>query len=947
MSFAVLLKKYRVAAGLTQEELAEKAGISTRGISDLERGVRRTPYKGTIDLLAEALQLSAEDRQIFKKTASRKQSEANHWPTKPAPPLTNPLPLMGRSAELNQLLKQLDAEGPPIVMLSGEPGIGKTRLLSEVMINARTRGWTILEGSCTRRGGQSSYAPLLEALAGRLGRQTLPERQSELKDCEWLVRLLPEFGQAIPTGHLEWQQFTPEQERRLVFAAVARYLANITGTAGTLVVLDDLQWAGGDTFDLIIALIDSPRSTPLRIIGAYRSTEVGLGAPLASFVADLARQELVSPLELGPLENQAASDLINHLLGNTSVQTQPGLINQLLERTGGIPFFLISCIRGLQTGSLANSAGGRELPWDIKQTIHQRLAALPEIAQELLGIAAVIGRVIQAEHLLAVAATNWSQREIVAALEAACRARLLLEIEIAGEVGYRFAHDLVREVVEADLSGLRYRLLHTEVARALENKLAGSSPQLLVYHYREAGDWKNALLHLLEAVAHARQVVAQREEAELLLEAIEYATRTGQPQLCLELRVQRGKVCAALAIWDEADRELTSALAGLHELSLETQAELLVALAEIRHWRLDTAAISGFAALAVQIAEQIGRSDLAARALSAHGVGDSSEGHLQASLANFQAAYQRAGPEHFAQLAYGLEVHGLIYYWLSRYEEAIPILSQALETSRQTYNTTITARALANLGMALSGRGSYTEAFKVFEEAQEFAEKNGMNHWKARATAMHGGVYLDLFNYDRAEELSKQARKLSQDLKWPMADTSAGIDLLFNYVRCGRLEKAAALVEEVAKAVEAGQGAHGWLWRLRFTAAEAELALARGEVEKALAKAEQVITRSHDLERVKYEVLGLQIRGKALAATGQPAKAKIDLERAVELARGTGNLAMFLHSAVTFLSQFKDHPLLFEARSLAQITARSLEDAEVSRCFLASNEIQSLFDPSI
>lgn len=152
-SFGSLLKKYRTVAGLTQQELAEKAGISTRGISDLERGVRRTPYKGTIELLADALKLSSQEREIFKKAASRKVADSDEPQTKPNPAVTNRLPLLGRTRELNQLRRFLAGEGPPVLMLTGEPGIGKTRLLNEVALGAVEHGWTILEGSCTRRGG--------------------------------------------------------------------------------------------------------------------------------------------------------------------------------------------------------------------------------------------------------------------------------------------------------------------------------------------------------------------------------------------------------------------------------------------------------------------------------------------------------------------------------------------------------------------------------------------------------------------------------------------------------------------------------------------------------------------------------------------------------------------------------------------------------------------------
>lgn len=236
---------------------------------------------------------------------------------------------------------------------------------------------------------------------------------------------------------------------------------------------------------------------------------------------------------------------------------------------------------------------------------------------------------------------------------------------------------------------------------------------------------------------------------------------------------------------------------------------------------------------------------------------------------------------------------------------------------------------------------------KVFEEARQFAENNAMRPWKARSTAMYGGVYLDLFNYRRAEELSLEARKLSQEVKWPLADTSAGIDLLFNYVRSGRPKQAEAILEGVAKGVEAGQGAHGWLWRLRFTAAESELLLAKEEMEKALAKAKQVISQSHSLERVKFEASCLQVRGKVLAATNRSTDAKTDLEKAVALARAAGNPAMLLQAFATYLTYFKDKAYLLEAQSLAQTTAKSLEDEELSRDFLASREIQSIINQGL
>src|SRR5437763_6154010 len=154
-AFGALLKRYRQAAGLTQEALAEQAGLSVRAISDLERGRKVRPHKDTVTLLAAALQLSPPEYAAF--VAARQGS---------APPAAGPEvpPFVGRSRELVLLERHLAGEGPPLLLLAGEPGIGKSRLLQEAEQRAGAHGLWVLTGSCQHRGGETPYAPLLPAL---------------------------------------------------------------------------------------------------------------------------------------------------------------------------------------------------------------------------------------------------------------------------------------------------------------------------------------------------------------------------------------------------------------------------------------------------------------------------------------------------------------------------------------------------------------------------------------------------------------------------------------------------------------------------------------------------------------------------------------------------------------------------------------------------------------
>jgi predicted ATPase len=154
----------------------------------------------------------------------------------------------------------------------GEPGIGKTSLLREAVQRAPGQGWHVLEGGCQRRGGQEPYAPLLQALERHLRQRAPAQVRTDLRGCAWLVRLLPELA-AAPIEPLPAWTLAPEQERRLMVGAVARFLGNVAGSAGTLFLLDDLQWAGNDALDLLATLVRSTEA-PLRVVGAYRDTEV-------------------------------------------------------------------------------------------------------------------------------------------------------------------------------------------------------------------------------------------------------------------------------------------------------------------------------------------------------------------------------------------------------------------------------------------------------------------------------------------------------------------------------------------------------------------------------------------------------------------------------------------------------------------------------------------------
>jgi tetratricopeptide (TPR) repeat protein len=239
------------------------------------------------------------------------------------------------------------------------------------------------------------------------------------------------------------------------------------------------------------------------------------------------------------------------------------------------------------------------------------------------------------------------------------------------------------------------------------------------------------------------------------------------------------------------------------------------------------------------------------------------------------------------------------------------------------------------------GSGRYAEALQVFAEGQREIHEQGEGDWLARLILMRGGLHLEVFDYGSAETLAQEARELCRSVRhYRHPAVSGGLDLLLNFTRRGDLGRAEAFVDEVAVGVANAQGAHGWLWRLRFAQAQAEMAQARGNQEDALQHAEEVIERSRALGRVKYEVAGLQVRAQALAAQGHSREALGSLQSAVARAHGTGDPAMLLRAAAALLAIDADAALLVEANAAVERVAGALPDAELRRCFVAAEPVR-------
>jgi tetratricopeptide (TPR) repeat protein/transcriptional regulator with XRE-family HTH domain len=806
-SFGDLLRRYRLAAGLTQEELADQAGLSVRGLSDLERGARRAPRRETVQLLAEALHLPAAERTRLEAAARQRGVPAVQASegSGPSPTSSAALPLVGRAQEL-ALLDQLLADGPSVLLVAGEPGIGKSRLLQAGIERAEAQGWTVLTGGCHRRSGQDPYAPLVNALVDSLHRQSHAQQRLQMQGCTWLVHLLPELADTGVVSQPTWT-LPSEQERRLMFGAVARYLTNVAGPAGTLLVLDDLHWAGSDALDLLQALVRAPAERPLRILGAYRDTDIAPQDPLALFAADLTREGRASRVLLAPLAEAEAAALLAELLPETT-DGDPHLRQQVLERAGGVPLFLVSCVQALLTGSLTWN-GSSHVPWTLREAILQRTVALPETAQQVLRLAAVIGRHAPRALLVTAAArSDLTEERVLEALEVCGRGRLLAE---ADEDAYQLTHGLIREVLLADLGTARRALLHRRVAEALEATVPAPAVTVLAYHYARSDEQDKAILYLERAGDAARARYAQTEAASAYREVVARLETLGRRAQAAAVSEKLGMMLALQARYDEAlvTLEQTGEVYRL-EADLEGELRALAQIGRIHRWR-----------------------------------GTSQQGltRLLPLLQRLpQTGASRGAAAFYAALAY-------LYKGTDQYSEQLVAAEHAARLARASGDDYILTTAQERRASALLALGRLEETCRALtEEVIPAGEATG-NLWTLiTAHDNLAGAYDYLGDYQQARASLEQAIALDERLGDPAAMAYLLYSRGLNAFALGEWQRARADFEHAATLV----GSTGQFWYATYPPhGLGLLCLAEGRQKEAAHYLTQALTlaeRNHDMQ---------------------------------------------------------------------------------------------------
>ncbi len=763
------------------------AGRRADALAQYERCRRVLREELNADPLPETVALYERIRNPREFTRILYQADRPLSPAGSAPLLE--IPFLGRGEEHAWLLVQWDRRDKGLALVEGEAGVGKTRLVEEVLRHLSGKGHPVLRGRCHQFGSSIPYQPITDALRDHLRQQ--PRAFARLQPV-WLAELshlLPELRVSFPDLPPPVPIEKSSVARQRLFEAVAQALLSVTD-AGLAFFLDDAHWADPDSVDMLRYLLHRLEGSPIWFVAAYRKEELEPGHPFLLLHRDLASNHRVSLLRLKPLGAATIKRLVSHLEGLPPEEAH-FLASYLLARSRGNPFILIETLRDLvDRGVLRREAEGwrarahwlkeacrltatatvriatnpHPLPAAVAQMIMARVERLPSPARDLIGLIAVLGEPFTRDMLHALAnttphdadtaLTHWITRGLVRALSA------------ERSPHYDFTHPLIREAVYRHLPLHVRQTMHAQIAEELEALYAGKEEQILealASHYAESGRRDKAIHYLLRAGESMQARQAQEAAIHFFTRALEFIPTD---DMLTRYRALGGRERAYNQLGRRREQAQDLAAMGEIAAALDNPAYQTEVLYRRAEWAMRTAQFRRGIADA-QAAQQLARThNLTGLAIDALRI----ESMCHVRLGDFVRAREpclealrlsrKVGDRRREVLALG--TLGIIDLDQDRVKDAREHMEAALAYWQETNDIWRQAIACNNLSMLYHRLGDYGRALELQQEARRLIPRTGSLGLDAYSLTSLGVLYFTVGRYEDARQCYEQALDLAR-----------------------------------------------------------------------------------------------------------------------------------------------------------------------------------------
>lgn len=879
-------------------------------------------------------------------------------------------PYVGRGRELSTLQGFFDkvrSGRGQVVFVSGEAGIGKSRLLYELRqsLGSDVR-W--LEGHCISFGRNMSYLPIVDILKGSFGIVETDDDGAIVEKVEaHTAGWSDEARAAVPylrfllnvdPGDPEIVGLDPRDRRAGILNALRHLIAEGSKGGPIVLVIEDLHWIDERSEEAIAALMDPIAGLPVLMILNYRP----------GYKDSLGDRGYSTRLALDPLPSEDTEEIAKAVLRASDIPAE--LRDLIIAKAEGNPFYVEEVTKSLAEVGAIGFEGDHpvllrpmteiRIPENIHEIILSRIDRLESDAKQALQLASVIGREFTVRLLERI--SNIEGR-LEIALSELRSLEIIYEKSFFPELAYMFKHALTHDVAYSTLLKERRKALHLVVARAIEELYAdrvAEHVETIAHHYWEAQDWANASHYSLLAGEKAYNAYASEGAMEYFGRAIEAGEKAGTAAsewACTALmrrsllRGFSGDTVGALSDLDNmraiASRDgnrtfeaaalnLTGILHHLDHNPEPAEEALLRGLAVAEEHGLDDQKLLAYTGLI----EIFGTYD-----------------RLNEAIAMAEKAKEVAArvTDPFALAVWGM-FGAFIPHWRGRFYDAVEHIEAWAHVTSSAGDAAMDIASKWAKALALGGLGAYEESLDLLTYSLERSEKLGEVMFAARILNTIGWVHSEIGDLDGAERWNMQSLELALSIQAPdpEVECNARLNLADVYIRKGMLpaaEEHLRLVERVVREPTEPEKFMLWRYSQHFFHTSGEWHLLIGNHAAAMGLAEECIALARQTDSKKNVVKGLRLLAQAQLAMSEPGAAWENITEAVALARELGNppqlwrsLAVMSEIAAAEGRAEESRAARDEARRLIEDVASSLKP-ERRQVFLSSGEAAGLGAP--
>lgn len=829
-----------------------------------------------------------------------------------------PPKFIGRIKELETLTKSLTE--PRLFLISGESGIGKTRLMQEFRFNVQMNEGLFLTGKCLP-GGSTSYNPFAEILRQLVWNVEPKGKKLIAKYGNELVKLVPKLKEK----NYVKETFQPpalksDQERLRMFNAVNEFIVNSSilmypgqkRLKPIVLLIEDLQWADPQSLELLGYLTRARETEKFLICGTYRDEEVmpslrlqeagfeGSLHPLLTFIDQMKKGNYLNQINLKRFDFENTASLIVSMLGSTPVDQQ--LARNIFKLTQGNPLFTSEMVRALaEEGGLYHRNGnwevdyqklkGLKIPKKVKDLLGERLGKLSHEALRILSIAAVIGKEFRLDMLKKVGECD--DESLFTTVEEGIGAGVIKESRIRGRLKYDFTHPLIREVLYREIRPLVKRTLHQKAARALEKSYEGQTDEVidqLAYHYSKGIDEVKAIEYLTKSANRAKSNYSNEEAISNYAIALRLIEKRGLNEEKIRILGDLGDVYNLIGEYEKALRSYRKALSQLSSIP-HPGSEIATLYRKIgnvleKKGRYEDALKSFRAGL-----HQLDKTEdpiETAKLYDEIGWIHYRNGEFETAIDYCKQSLRIAEEENVMdEIPQVCNILGIIHWNRGNLQIAQRYYQRSLEFLGKLGDIHGVAKLYNNLGLLNKHLDDWKRATECYRKSLELKEKIGDIEGLSDVYGNLGIVYKDRGDWEKAEYYYENSLKIAEKIgQLHNASTSLN-NLGVIYQRRGNWEKAKDHLDKslkINRELENNQGIALSYENL------GELYIFKGDWNRALAYLNKSLGILHRLGVKSEQAAVHRLLGEISIGKGDAQKALESLHKSLEISREVGNL---------------------------------------------------------